>query len=322
MKRTSRLLVVTVFAALLSGCAGAGRNDPTTPRLEARPDMVVSAEWLVQRLDDPSVVIVHVAGTREVYDALHIPEARFVAWDEVATERNGIPNELPPIEDLVKLVRRLGIDSGDRIVLYDEQGGLMAARAWIALEYVGLGGRASLLQEDWREWRAGMRPLSNAVPQPKPSDYVPRPHPEVIVRLPEVRDAVWALADNRKAPVRLVDARPEAQYAGTEPGEGVRRGGHIPGAISMFWERHLQAPSEAGKGGMTLRSPAELRSLYEKAGLRPDDLVIAYCRTGGQASHAYFVLKYLGYHAHLYDGSYIEWSGAADTDVVAGQELR
>ncbi|MFL6440137.1 MAG: rhodanese-like domain-containing protein [Terriglobales bacterium] len=36
--------------------------------------------------------------------------------------------------------------------------------------------------------------------------------------------------------------------------------------------------------------------------------VITYCRTGMQSSLDYFVAKYLGYAARMYDGSFYEWS--------------
>jgi len=55
-----------------------------------------------------------------------------------------------------------------------------------------------------------------------------------------------------------------------------------------------------------------LRAIYERAGVSAITANIIYCRTGMQASVDYFVLKYLGYDAILYDGSFIEWSKAGE----------
>jgi thiosulfate/3-mercaptopyruvate sulfurtransferase len=71
-----------------------------------------------------------------------------------------------------------------------------------------------------------------------------------------------------------------------------------------------------------LRSPAELSKLYEEAGAQHDRTVVAYCRTGGQASHAYFTLKYLGYDVVMYDGSFFEWSNTEGAAIVAGQKRK
>jgi thiosulfate/3-mercaptopyruvate sulfurtransferase len=87
------------------------------------------------------------------------------------------------------------------------------------------------------------------------------------------------------------------------PQEGALRGGHIPGAANIPWG---QAVAEDG----TFKSADELKELYEgRAGLQPDDDVIAYCRIGERSSHTWFVLTYLlGYESvRNYDGSWTEW---------------
>jgi thiosulfate/3-mercaptopyruvate sulfurtransferase len=87
------------------------------------------------------------------------------------------------------------------------------------------------------------------------------------------------------------------------PQEGALRGGHIPGAANIPWG---QAVAPDG----TFKSADDLKALYEgKAGLRPTDEVIAYCRIGERSSHTWFVLTYLlGYPSvRNYDGSWTEW---------------
>ena len=71
------LLLATVVAA-----AGAKSNSK----------LLVETGWLAAHLNDPNVVVIHVAPTRASYDAGHIPGARFLPVSDVAEPRNGIPN--------------------------------------------------------------------------------------------------------------------------------------------------------------------------------------------------------------------------------------
>jgi thiosulfate/3-mercaptopyruvate sulfurtransferase len=59
-----------------------------------------------------------------------------------------------------------------------------------------------------------------------------------------------------------------------------------------------------------------LRQLFDAAGVKPNDSVTTYCHIGQQASLLYFVARYLGYDAHLYDGSFEDWSHHPELPVV------
>ena len=298
------LLVPAARAAGPTHDAGSGN---------VRDDMLVTTEWLAAHLDQPGLVVLHTAKTRDGYDRGHVPGARFVAFGEVAAARGGVPNELPPLTELTALVRRVGINGepAERIVVYGEDEGLEAARVYFALDYLGLAGRAALLDGQWAAWQSEQRPGTTEVPAVVPSNVVPRPEPGRIVALNEVADLSWAAASLPAAPVALIDARPAAQYTGDEATEGVPRPGHIPGAANVFWKDNLQSGPVP-----RLRPPDELRALYANAGVAPGDVAVSYCRTGGQAAHTYFVLSYLGYDVRLYDGSFAEWSAAPGTEVA------
>jgi thiosulfate/3-mercaptopyruvate sulfurtransferase len=278
-----------------------------------RMDMLVSTDWLAQRINEPAVVVLHVAKERKHYDAGHIPSARFVAWDELTATRDGVPNELPPVADLQKLFERLGVGDDARLILYGEMSGLYAARAYFTLDYLGHGDRAALLDGGIEKWRAEKRTIAVDAPAVKPHSFTIAMRPDVVVGLDVTRDLSWAGANLDKPQHVLVDARPEDEYTGVKPGEGVPRGGHIPGAANIFWMQHL-----VSKDNPVMRPVSELRPLYEAASAGPAGKVVTYCRTGGQASHAYFTAKYLGYDVAMYDGSFIEWSNASGTPVVKG----
>ena len=279
--------------------------------------MIVSTSWLAAHLEDPKVVVLHVARERSHYEGGHIPGARFVGWGEITATRDGVPNELAPVADLQKVFARLGVGDETRIVLYGDNSGLAAARAYFTLDYLGHGRRAALLNGGLEKWKAEGRAISTGMVEPKPTRFTPRVRASAVTNLDVVRDLSWSATNLTSPSAVLIDARPVDEYTGTKAGEGVPRGGHIPGAANVFWMQNV-----VSKENPTLRPAAELRQLYEQAGVQHGKTMVTYCRTGGQASHAYFTLKYLGYDVVMYDGSFFEWSNTEGAPVVAGRERK
>ena len=295
-----------------AGGQGAARQKEKSPTV--RSEMVVSTAWLAAHVNDPKVVILHVARERSHFNEGHIPGARFVGWNEITATRDGVPNELAPVADLQKLFERLGIGNEARIVLYGDNSGLAAARAYFTLDYLGHGGRVALLDGGLEKWKAERRATSTDMVEPERATFTPHARASAVTNLDVVRDFSWIATNVISPSVTLIDARPVEEYSGAKPGDGVPRGGHIPGAANVFWMQNVLS-----KENPVLRSVAELRKLYEEAGALNGRTIMTYCRTGGQASHAYFTLKYLGYDVVMYDGSFFEWSNTEGTPIVAGR---
>lgn len=275
-----------------------------------RSEMVVSADWLAQHLLD--VTVLHVGfGDSRTFAAGHIPTARHLPWSAIAVTRDGVDNELPSVEALTETFTQLGVGNTGRIVIYGDLGNLAAARAYVALDYLGHGDRVALLDGGLAAWRSRGLTLSTLDLTPRPAPFTPRPQPTVVVELDRVRELSRALVESRDASPKLVDARPTDEFTGATPGTGIRRPGHIPGAINLPWTDNLLSVEQP-----LFHSPDALRALWRRHGLDPDDALVIYCKTGGQASLNYFVAKYLGYDARLFDGSYMAWDQAGDTPVA------
>ncbi len=311
------LTIANVLFLVPFQAAGQARAHQREKPPSVRSEMIVSTAWLAAHLNDRKVVILHVARARAHYDEGHIPGARFVGWDEITATRDGVPNELAPVADLQKLFERLGIGDDARIVLYGDNSGLAAARAYFTLDYLGHGGRSALLDGGLEKWKAERRAISTDLVEPKTLRFMPRVRASAVTNLDVVRDLSWTATNLTSPSVVLIDARPVDEYTGAKPGDGVPRGGHIPGAANVFWMQNV-----VSKENPALRSAAELRRLYEEAGVQHGRTIMIYCRTGGQASHAYFTLKYLGYDVVMYDGSFFEWSNTEGAPVVAGRERK
>lgn len=265
-----------------------------------RAGMLVSTDWLAQRLNDPKVVVLHVARDRAIYDKGHIPGARFLPYNELLTTQDGVSNELPAVEKLEAVFERAGVSDDSRVILYADDQVLPATRCYFTLDYLGHGDSAALLDGGIQKWRAEGRPLSTDTPAPAAGSFTPRPRPQVVAKLQDVKEIS---AGGDAARTTLVDARPQADFAGANP-----PGGHIPRAVNVTW-----GFAQVSQQNSALKPEAELRKLYESAGVKPGQPAVAYCNSGVQASHSYFTLKYLGYDVKLFDGSLNEWVAAKGT---------
>jgi thiosulfate/3-mercaptopyruvate sulfurtransferase len=113
----------------------------------------------------------------------------------------------------------------------------------------------------------------------------------------------------------LVDARHPDQYAG-DAGAQMRRG-HIPGALSHYWQDDL----ERRELGSVWKPVERLRESYIREGITPDRDIIVYCNTSTEASHVFFALRYLLRYpkVRIYTGSWNEWAENETLPVETGR---
>jgi len=172
-------------------------------------------------------VILHV-GSKEDYDAGHIPGARLVTLGDISiTDPSGLRLELPSVNALEVAFGRLGVSDVARLVLYAGTNSVQSAtRVWFTFDYLGLGDRAALLDGGLALWRAEGRPLSTEAASFRASKFIAHPMPQLIV------SADWVHARLDDPNVQLLDARLPEFYSGANAG-GMPRAGHIPGARNV-----------------------------------------------------------------------------------------
>lgn len=293
MRRELLVPVLVVLIALLSWACAPGSQAVPQAQVSAgyaRPELLAETDWLAANLSDPGIKVIDLRSL-EAYQAGHIPGA---VWLDVRKLDDPQTQYIPGPDDFARLISSLGISNDTLVVGYDDQGGLLAARLWWALDYYGHS-RAKVLNGGWNKWINEGRPVSREVPDVKPGVFIPRVNEGVLCRLDYIRAAL------NKPGVVVLDARSPAEYNGTDV--RARRGGHIPGAVNVDWQ--LTVTQDDVK---VFKPAAELRRLLEAAGITPDKEVITYCQTGVRSAHALFVLRLLGYErVRNYDGSWAEW---------------
>lgn len=318
VSRPSAIILLLGLVMTLAALSTPARVDAQKKKAAdgVRSEMIVSTDWLAKHLSDKNVVVIHVAGDRKSFDDGHIPGARFLSTKEILITRNGVSNELPAVSDLQKTFEKLGIGDTGRVIIYGDNSGLLAARVFYTLDYLGHAGRAALLDGGLEKWKTEKREVSKVADGFQTATFTPRVNPSVIVEMARVRDLSWQSLSVPAPGVSLIDARPAANYTGDDAG-GLQRPGHIPGAVSIYWMQNLVSSENPA-----MKPVIELKKMYSEAGLKPGDLVVTYCRTGMQASHAYFTAKYLGYNVTMYDGSMSEWVTSEANEVIKGKDRK
>jgi thiosulfate/3-mercaptopyruvate sulfurtransferase len=269
----------------------------------ARPESLVDTAWLAAHLDDPNIRIVELRRNGEAdYLSGHIPGAVNLLNDAIRDPKNP-PTFLPSRDAFEKLMGQLGISNKTRVIVYDDRGGLYAARFWWILNYFGHP-NVALLDGGWTKWQSEKRPVATAASAVPQATFTATPSPRWVATADDVRAAIG------KTGVKIVDARTTAEIEGKET-RGIKRGGAIPSSVPVYWEDTLDPQTR------TFKPAAELATLFRARGVVPTDEVIVYCQVGMRASHDLFVLHLLGYERlRNYYGAWEEWGTREDLPIA------
>ena len=271
MRLVTRLLCILFVATIVAAAQDAPK---------VRTDMLVSTDWLVQHLNDPNVIVIHLGRYRGEYDRGHIPGARFLRTNQIASDNQELTYELPPVAELQKALESIGVNDKARIVIYGTGWPPMTTRAYFTLDYLGLGDRAALLDGGIEKWKGEKRALSTETPKITPTKLAVHPNAALVAKYDQVRQ----ITDSTQPSSLLLDSRPMSRY----------KSGHLAGAVDLYWQDTV-----TGGDMLQWKSPEELRKMFEAAGFTPGSKIITYCEVGQQASHAYFTARYLGYDVAL-----------------------
>lgn len=268
------------------------------------PEVLVSPQWLKERLHDTSLRIIEVDVDPKVYQAGHIPGAIGLDWAKDL--QDPVQRDIPSRQQFETLLSTRGVSPEHTVILYGDSANWFAAYAFWVFKLYGHkdvrlldGGRAKWLADD-------TLPMGTQVPTHPQTVYRAQPLDERLrARVADALDASRNAASRRS---QLVDVRSPDEFSGkviAPPGmnETAQRAGHIPGAVSVPW-------ATATNPDGTFKSREELARIYiEGKGMDSSTPTLAYCRIGERSSHTWFVLKYLlGFKdVKNYDGSWTEY---------------
>jgi len=268
----------------------------------AHPEQLVETDWVAAHGADANVRIVDMR--QSGYADGHVPGAIYVSPVAIR-DAKAPPTFLPTPAVFEALMASLGVGDATRVIVYDERGGIYAARLWWILNYFGHS-NVALMNGGWIKWTAEGRPASRATPELATGGprFIARPQPKWVATAADVVGAI------DKQGVKILDARTAAEIEGKDL-RNIRRGGFVPSSIPIYWEDLLDPQRK------TFKSADELTQIYEARGIVPSQEVIAYCQVGMRASVDLFALHLLGYDKlRNYYGAWEEWGNRDDLPIA------
>lgn len=284
---------------------------------------MVSKEWLLARMYEPDVVIVDCrfwlndppAG-RVRYNEAHIPRAIYLDLDKdlsAPVSQHGGRHPMPEPEQMARTFGQAGLSQDDRIVIYDDNDGMVAARLWWMLTYLGHT-QVFLLEQGFSVWKEASFPVTADQPVVIPKTFEVRLQPELIATLDVVRDIAYqdpSTEVETAGPKVLIDSRERKRYLGLEEPIDTKAGS-IPNAFNYFWKEVL---TEDGR----LKSMALLEEHFSE--LDKDQEIVVYCGSGVSACPNILALKQIGFkHVKLYPGSWSDWISYEENPVATGEK--
>ena len=248
----------------------------------ATAPVLVDGNWLAANLKNDKIILVDMAADETQYDRFHLPGAIYLPYYAIVKPRKKDKVTLPLSDaELALRLGQFGISREHHIVIYDDMGGLNAARLFWGLERIGHP-QVSVLDGGLVKWILDGRKVINAPSRRRPVQYVASGSGRDNLASMEQVDRAG------KDGVTLIDTRSMEEYVGDMKR---REGGHVAGARWWEWSRAVDI-----EGGFVRRPVKTLQAELGALGMSDKSKpVIAYCRSGHRAAQTYMTLRSLGY---------------------------
>ena len=211
-----------------------------------------------------------------------------------------VPNTVAPAAQIASVSGLAGFTSDSNIVIYDDNNDMDASRLYWTLSYYGHKGDIRIVSGGLQSLIAAKAVLADGTESIKKVTYsTSSANKSLIATATEVEKAI------EDDSIVIIDVRSDDEYyAGT-----------IPGSIHINYEENNFVNG-------ALRPAQHIKLLYKENDIKPEDVIIMYCKSSVRAANTYAALYNAGYrNLKIYDGAWLEWSSLGKAVEIPEREL-
>ncbi len=274
---------------------------------------IMKPKSLNEKMGNKDLVIIDVRSNltspdqgEALYGESHISGAYYLHLENDLSgevKQHGGNHPLPDAEEFAEKLNKMGVNELSDVVIYDDENGMFASRAWWLLYYMGHES-CYILDGGFTAWKKAGYEVTKEIPTQKKGHFIPRLRKDIIVDMEEVKH-------RDKQNSLLIDSRARERYLGeTEP--LYKKAGHIPGAKNYFWQ---EVQEESGNW----KNSDQLKEHFSS--IEDSKEIIVSCGSGISACPNFIALKMAGFnHVKLYPGSYSDWISYDENSIETNEE--
>lgn len=277
-KSISKTLTVLMVAFLFISCSKIEYAESET--------IIVDAKVGMEKLDSGYIAVD--AQKASSYAKEHLDGAVNIERSSINIS-DPVPNSVATGDIVSAAASRAGLTSESNIIIYDDNKNMDSSRLFWTLKNYGHKGDILVVSGGLNALKKAGASVNADMVKVNVGNYsVATFNKDSLAK----KELLSAMIDNPADDFRLIDVRSLDEYGA----------GTIPGAIHLNHEDNLS-------DDLTYKSVSEIRKIYKKLDILPNDTIAMFCKSSIRAANTYVALYNAGYrNIKVYDGAWLEWS--------------
>ena len=265
---------------------------------------LVDTNWLEEKIDNVKIIDCswHMPQANrngfEEYTKEHIPNAIFFDLDKNSKINTDLPHMLTDTNSWEKIMRDMGIENKDEIVVYDNSDVISSCRCWYNLIYFGHDPKlVHVLDGGLKKWKKENKTTNNKKAITEASIYSCKENIELVKNKKQIDENI------DKNDFNVVDARSRERFEGkvAEPRKGLRSGS-IKNSLCLPF-------GELINNDRTFVSKDKISEKFKSFNFEHSKNIVFSCGSGVTASVLALAYSLINdkYMPTIYDGSWSEY---------------